>query len=699
MRYASISGGGRGVVMPHGRDRASCHCSVFVALTWPGAWLSAICCEIRELFALGRRGSACSSRGAGPPEPTSRPPWRNPIGIGHPPIHCMLLSKITPYCKMAATETETSSDRNAHDETMASTLTSGSSADNNNCSATRGAAEGAQNGKDPHRASAVRRPIYEAPPHTGLLITLQEENDGRGGENAGHSSSLLLTFVPDLPLKSIHPHAHGPAGPPTMMADAAAADDNTNNESDNQEGNIPNSARVPASLSDAHLLMGGGSGATVFSGSINHYGLGHVVMKHGGPKETAEHVALATIEEELRKRGRKATQASSDLEEVDSNDGTAAADFFRTRIPTFSFLYISPWHCRDRGAELWSTLRNLFLMHKAMKGLGWWENLEGKDNLKVTTAVGGKKTERSVRVFSGDYAGARMPKVQVSNGFVDLHLPGAELITPQMAMTPAVVRFGPSTEGYTNLYNLSKQLRTLQEERLWKFTQGQTEIGGDSPRTASSLLTSCQLCANDGRLLHVLTDEFIQVIRNLQLLTHPEEKEAIQDVKEELLTLESAMSNDGTNSNPRIITAVSNKTDMFVGLSIKKNYHPTKGRFVRMRKVGERFRHYFGETPKEGAKCGDGSTAAEDPNEKKLVLTDEEKIPARFLAKLLEKGAPLREIFDADTVKKNQRCALDVVTDDDHLSWLGLIRRAVSVQSDSAMKRIWNAGLSDAGRK
>ena len=594
---------------------------------------------------------------------------------------------------MAATETETTSSSDCNtNETMASSRTSGSSIEN--CSTNRVAAH-AQNEKDPHPSSAGRRPLYEAPPHTGLLITLQE-NDGKG--NAEHSSSLLLTFVPDLSLKKIHPNAHGPAGPPIVPTfyDADATNSSSADKSDNKEGNIPNSARVPASLSDVHLLMGGGSGATVFSGSINHYELGHVVMKHGGPKETSEHVALATIEEELRKRGRKVTRASSDLEEVDGNGGKAAAEFFRTRIPTFSFLYISPWHCRDRGAELWSTLRNLFLMHKAMKGLGWWENLEGKDNLQVTTAVGGKKTERTVRVFSGDDAGMAMPMVQVSNGFVDLHLPGAKLITPQTAMTPAIVRFGERSEGYTNLYNLSKQLRSLQEERLWKFTQGQSEIGGDSPRTASSLLTSGQLCANDGRLLHVLTDQFIRVIRNLQILTHPEELGAIQDVEKELMTLEGAASNDGTNSNPRVIAAVSKKTDMFVGLSIKKNYHPTTGRCVRMRKTGERFRHYFDEMQKDH-EVSDGSQVAEDPNEKKFVLTDEEKIPARFLAKLLEKGTPLRKIFDADVVKENQRCALDIVTANDHSSWLGLIRRAVSVQCDSSRKCVWNAGLSDAG--
>ena len=433
---------------------------------------------------------------------------------------------------------------------------------------------------------------------------------------------------------------------------------------------MPSSARAPASLSDVHLLMGGGSGATVFSGSIHHYGLGSVVMKHGGPKETAEHVALATIEEELRKRG-----GSSD-----------AAEFFRTRIPSFSFIYISPMHCRDRGAELWSTLRNLHLLHKAMKNLGWWEKLEGKDNLKVTAAAGGKKTERSVRVFSGGEDGDNtVPRVQVSNGFVDLYLPGAELVTPPTAVTPAIVR---NTDGYHNLYKLSKELRTLQEERLWKFTQGQSEIGGKSPRTASSLLTSRQLCGDDGKLLNTLLSEFIHVVKNLQALTHSEERDAIQDVEEELAALERVMSDDGT-ANALTVADVSKKTDMFVANQIKKNYCPKTGRFTRMIETGQIFRNCFND--------GGGRGLIDDPIEKKFSLTDEEKIPALFLGRLLQKGTPLRDIFGADAVKENQRCALDVVTENEHSSWLGLIRRAVSVESESARKCVWNAGLSDAG--
>ena len=491
--------------------------------------------------------------------------------------------------------------------------------------------------------------IFEAPPGTGLLITLSpsEEDDS---SSASPSTSLLLTFVPDLPLTNIHPNAHGPASP------------------------LPVMPMQPASLSDVHLLMGGGSGATVFSGSIHHYGLGSVVMKHGGPKETAEHVALATIEEELRKRG-----GSSD-----------AAEFFRTRIPSFSFIYISPWHCRDRGAELWSTLRNLNLLHKAMKGLGWWENLEGKDNLKVTAAAGGKKTERSVRVFYGGEGGDNtVPRVQVSNGFVDLHLPGAELITPPTEMTPAIVR---TTPGFANLTNLSKELRTLQEERLWKFTQGQSEIGGETPRTASSLLTSRQLCGDDGKLLNTLIEEFIQVVRNLQSLTHPEERDVIQDVKEELAALERAVSGDCT-ANALTAVNLSKKADMFVANQIKKNYCPQKGRFIRMRAFGRKFRDYFNDYFNDGGDAG----AIEDPIEKKFSLTDEEKIPARFLGKLLQEGTPLRKVFDDDAIKENQRCALDVVTENEHSSWLGLIRRAVSVESESARKCVWNAGLSDAG--
>mmetsp|Transcript_2909 Transcript_2909/g.6232 ORF Transcript_2909/g.6232 Transcript_2909/m.6232 type:complete len:767 (+) Transcript_2909:136-2436(+) len=535
------------------------------------------------------------------------------------------------------------------------------------------------------------RLIYQAPPNHGLLLTLDTSRTDDSG--------LLLTFVPDMALETIHPHAHGPAG----------------------LGGNP--SRRP-SLADAHLLLGGGSGATVFSGTIPHYGLGSVVMKHGGPKETAEHIALATIEEELRVRadllcssgeaggGDNTDTSGGKSTSIDPHD---AAEFFRSRIPNFKFVYISPSHCRDRGAELWATLRNAFLMCKFARRADWWEPLEGKDNVSAGIFLAGKKTERLVRVFASgsdrgnDEPEDHGPRVVVSNGYVDFVLgPDAELISTPTDTTPAVIRFGQKTRGYNNLYALSQHLRQIQKSRMWKFTQGQSMIGGPSPRTASSLLCKGRLNVYDDRLLSLLTDEFILCIRNLQALTMPDERNAIDDVKTELALLEAdfattkgnASSDDGSESKALTAADVTKRTDMFVGFAIRKNFHPTEGRLARLRKAGDRFRACFeaacsDESAENG---GDDEEKAGHEEEKRYALKEEEEMPAFFLGKLLQKGALLEDVFDSpdtdgDSLKIHT--ALDIVSG--NCLWLDLIRRAVSVESDSARTCLWNCGLADAG--
>lgn len=516
--------------------------------------------------------------------------------------------------------------------------------------------------------------IFQAPPGHGLLI----HTDSNNHDDDDHDDSfLLLTFVPDAPLKSIHPHAH-----------------------------------VPASTTDAHLLKGGGSGATVFSGTIpkNTYGLGGggdggVVMKHGGPKETAEHVALATIEHELRVRAEY--NSTIRLAAADTIDPKEAAEFFRTRIPNFRFIYISPEHCRDRGAELWSTLRNLFLTYKTMKLAGWWESLEGK-NVDTNLVLVGKKTERLVRIFRCSNGENEVgegeeeeegggPKVVISNGYVDLLLgPDAELLSSPTDLTPVTLRFGRRTKGYNNLYALSLHLRRIQRERMWKFTQGQSMIGGPSPRTASSLLVKGHLNADGGRLLTLLTDEFIHCIRNLQTLTMPNERNAIDDVEKELVLLKTVLADTNGAIKACTAAAVSKTTDMFVGFAIRKNYHPTDGRFVRLKKAGERFRACFDTSFSEVDDINSDEKKGAD-DEKRYTLKEEERTPAFFLGKLLEKGVYLQNVFASAPADKPlmSQTALDIVTEDG--SWLDLICRAVSVESDSARNCLWNGGLADAG--
>ena len=110
---------------------------------------------------------------------------------------------------------------------------------------------------------------------------------------------------------------------------------------------------APASLRDVRMLYGGGSGTAVFSGVHAPTGM-PLVLKHGGPSDTLEVFALAQISDQLQKRG----GSSSD----DGGDGgeqrQAAAQYMRSRIPEFVGVFVSPFHFRDRGQEMWSTVRD-----------------------------------------------------------------------------------------------------------------------------------------------------------------------------------------------------------------------------------------------------------------------------------------------------------------------------------------------------
>jgi hypothetical protein len=85
--------------------------------------------------------------------------------------------------------------------------------------------------------------------------------------------------------------------------------------------------RAPASLSSVRLLHGGGSGTAVF---------------HGGHKDAQEIFSLVTLASELQQRQVIAPQAAANM---------------ARRVPTYSMVYVSPFHLRDRGQELWCRLR------------------------------------------------------------------------------------------------------------------------------------------------------------------------------------------------------------------------------------------------------------------------------------------------------------------------------------------------------
>jgi len=71
-----------------------------------------------------------------------------------------------------------------------------------------------------------------------------------------------------------------------------------------------------------------------------------------------------------------------------------------------------------------------------------------------------------------------------------------------------------------------------------------------------------------GDTLNKLLDQSMGILRSLQAVTSPEEKEAVEEVK--------GVSSMPDDMNPADISRLS---DTFVGSAVVKNCHPVKGRF------------------------------------------------------------------------------------------------------------------------
>jgi hypothetical protein len=440
-----------------------------------------------------------------------------------------------------------------------------------------------------------------------------------------------MELCPDQHLISIHPHGHG-----------------------------------PASLHNATLLSGGGSGVRVFGGDDEK--LGKLVMKHGGYEDTKELFALATISRELTRRRLEGCAQE-------------AADDMQMRIPDFRMVYIAPQHLNQRPKEYWLKfkaavdvlrIRGDESLHSGIQDEGPLTDTTAstttttreRSNSKTNSLVSiisdsssserKKKEERAIRLYQSPRLHRRVVHVSGHSHAVDVLL-GSSVPTQQEENCFAL-HYGNPSEGYTCLKAFVDELVALQKKRGWKFTLAQKTIGGASPKTAASHLAHGRL---HGDLLNKLIQEYCQVIRNLQQLTLPDEVQVVERVHAEL-------AKSTLFSRP---ADVSDVTDAFVGFAIKKNWHPETGRFYVLRRLGEAFR------------------------KKRLQLTKEEKIPARMLGVLLKQGTDMQDVFygapACPTALETQGYKLD--------TWRTLVEDATSFQSAATRDRIWNCGLSDGG--
>jgi len=423
-----------------------------------------------------------------------------------------------------------------------------------------------------------------------------------------------MRFVADCSLESIHPHI-----------------------------------RVPATLQNPVALGGGGSGVAVFRGMDDDFG--DVVMKHGGHKDSAELFALATVEDQLKQRGR----------EKDAEDSSS---FMVAQTPDFRFLYISQDHLRDRGVELWSVVKDNVL---AAAGHGaeapetassMWgflhRTLLSPQRRSEPDMQRAKKPSNGIRLCRGTYSPENGARCMAPVDFLDNQLEVRTAVSAEFDEHGRLQCTAPG-EGVRYLQRFFKHLVGIQRKRCWKFTLAQKTIGGAHPATGSSLLAKGRL---QGGALRTLIDGTIVVMHHLEKLTRPEEKQAIAEVRQVLAKAEEQLS-FGASDVPQFV-------DAYVGFAVRKNFHPVLGRFRKLRDYGAMFRSG------------------------KLILDESERLPAKQLGTLLHQGAHMESVFSSGPT--------GLTALDSHFhSWRELLHRATSLKGEAAQSRIWTCGLTDGG--
>lgn len=426
---------------------------------------------------------------------------------------------------------------------------------------------------------------------------------------------------------------------------------------------------APATLEDVRVLSGGGSGTAVFHG--HHREAGSLVLKHGGAKDTLEVFSLVEIASELLLRRRsQRTKSNNDSNNDDGEEQQQlvaqrqeAAEFMRTRIPEFVGLFCSPYHFRDRGQEMWSTIRNPesiknvisranVNIRAASSRRGGWapdddssseEEDDGgdeqKDGLDYSRRSQGLGMKRDIHIRSGSRV-----SLEVSFRNVVLSIPSYE-------REAHVIRHG----GHEFLHQLAEELAEEQQINAWKVTLMQKTIGGPNAQNGALVLTSGNL---RGKLLDKALAEFTTVIQHLQTLTWPEETAGCKSARAEWERL----------AETKDVSSVTKKTDAYCGSAIRKNFLPETGRFSKLREFGDKFR------------------------DRSLELEAAERFPAGFLGLLLKPGANLNDLFFHAEASIS---ALDRMEG----SWLDVLEHATSFGSEnsSASNCIWTCGLTDAG--
>eukprot|EP00970_Alexandrium_tamarense_P003780 scaffold610_cov175-Alexandrium_tamarense.AAC.2 len=388
----------------------------------------------------------------------------------------------------------------------------------------------------------------------------------------------------------------------------------------------------------------------------------------------------------------------------------SAMDDMKRRIPAFRMIYISPMHLRERKEELvnntFRTSRKLSLRN--CDGYAEFDGFKASQHEQSNNGNDGNYHRDSLRKHSVSRKGrpislfgashTKSASLRVHPKHVDLCFGGSY----RPWRSPEEEKFDDNhkahscisdvdgSDGYGSLIAFVKELHYHQQHNDWKLTLAQQTIGrslsdpSKSATTASSLLVKGKL---RGPLLNHLIDEEIRVIRNLQLLTMPEEVEVVHQVRQEYEDIITRQK-DGS-----CVTAadVSPDANMFVGRAIHKNFDPINGRFVML------------------------SQFALDLRMGRIHLKPKEVLPAKHLGNLFhtyleEKGMDKVYVYEKLEgsfiffgnesgsehfyLHREQNHPIFASGMD---QWQSLLELSLSMKSPNATNRIWTCGLTDGG--
>jgi hypothetical protein len=546
--------------------------------------------------------------------------------------------------------------------------------------------------------------LMEAPCLQGIVIRLNHDSDK--SEN-GNGNNVSIDFSQDQHFPMIHPNCY-----------------------------------APANLRNVHLLKGGGSGTAVFRGDHPDY-LEGVVMKHGNAKDTGEVLSLAAIQQELARRG--GAKAGQLLETQVS--AAAAAVFLRHRIPEFLFVYISPFHVRNRGVELWRSFQRRVLALIGLKCFSSAGSFNCVSSTSLSSFTSKNGTASSSSSLNNTDSTATEDNENKASSCEEKVKTGISA-TPKIKLDPVVCRglaVGQSAEtgqwqflvsphhvqinvpgwdeddegsndvigGADAIFpSLSHVMAKCQTKYHWKFTLGQKRIGGPQTENAALVLTSGRLV---GELLLTLQKEFTQVMHALQKLTSNEEMCGnLASLREEVDALRQA----GTsNLSMSVKQAVSKSLNAFVGGAIYKNYDPEVGRLRQLRVLGGAFRRYHQYHPQTAGKMAmragpigamNGANGGDDKQGKlpddqtdlpAMHFEESEMVPSLVLGKMLERGVNLPDIYARAPSFQSALDALDAQN-----KWMELLELALSFgdisdsnQRNACSECVWSSGLTDAG--